>query len=314
MMEDADVNIVGTVISQTIEARGEDNTLYFTHSYVEGNNGELYDVLQTGAVIGGKEMNIPYDVSLLEIGQEYFLSLVQSAPSSLYDQYYLIAGGTQGIGEYEPTSNMVSAISLDSRALFKNMTINLMIDTIDVLEIKYPIIEYANDDTNYDPYSVIWIGQTDFNYYISSSIRTNYGSSTFNSICDGADSWNGGSSVTLDLVSRSMSADIKVYMSNFGETWWTGLTTYELSGEIDEIDREGLSEARVNLNEDKHAASELSYWQATTCHEVGHCLAMTHSNITGEIMYQDLETELENGSSIISPSYGDFQKLSVLYG
>lgn len=27
-----------------------------------------------------------------------------------------------------------------------------------------------------------------------------------------------------------------------------------------------------------------------------------------------INTELENGSSIISPSYGDFQKLSVLYG
>ena len=40
----------------------------------------------------------------------------------------------------------------------------------------------------------------------------------------------------------------------------------------------------------------------------------TDTIITGEIMYQDLETELENGSSIISPSYGDFQKLSVLYG
>ena len=120
--------------------------------------------------------------------------------------------------------------------------------------------------------------------------------------------------MTLDLVSRSMSADIKVYMGNFGETWWTGLTTYELSGETDEIGREGLSDARVNLNEDKHAASELSYWQATACHEVGHCLAMTHSNISGEIMYQDLETELENGSSITSPTYGDFQKLSMLYG
>ena len=27
-----------------------------------------------------------------------------------------------------------------------------------------------------------------------------------------------------------------------------------------------------------------------------------------------INTELENGSSIISPSYGDYQKLSVLYG
>ena len=40
----------------------------------------------------------------------------------------------------------------------------------------------------------------------------------------------------------------------------------------------------------------------------------TDTIITGEIMYQDLETELENGSLIISPSYGDFQKLSVIYG
>ena len=75
-----------------------------------------------------------------------------------------------------------------------------------------------------------------------------------------------------------------------------------------------FKESQTNEKDDCDAASELSYWQATTCHEVGHCLAMTHSNITGEIMYQDLETELENGSSIISPSYGDFQKLSVLYG
>lgn len=112
MMEDADVNIVGTVISQTIEARGEDDTLYFTHSYVEGNNGELYDVLQTGAFIDGEKMNIPYDVSLLEVGEEYFFSLNYVDDIS-YGEYYLIAGGTQGIGEYDTSLSIVSALNIN---------------------------------------------------------------------------------------------------------------------------------------------------------------------------------------------------------
>ena len=74
IMNNADANIIGTVISHSIEDRCG---IKFTHSYVQTDLGKIYDVLQTGAIVNGKPVNILNDTPLLELNETYFCPLIR---------------------------------------------------------------------------------------------------------------------------------------------------------------------------------------------------------------------------------------------
>ncbi len=102
MISNADIIIEGTVVNSIPEMRG--NTV-FTMNYIridaitKGNLsiGTIIPLLQTGGTLGDTVTPAVNEIPLLTVGDKYELYLEQTDVHAVYGQYYLIAGGFQGV-------------------------------------------------------------------------------------------------------------------------------------------------------------------------------------------------------------------------
>ena len=300
MLEDSDVIVVGTVIGQTVE---QDEGLYFTHSYVEGTNDEIYDVLQTGAIINGVEENIPTDVALLENGKDYFLMLNEST------NVYHIAGGTQGVGEYDAQTDIVYSLNCNTRSLFSSMEISRYNNSINVLNVSDPIM--TTSDPNLYPSYCIWYTD-EVSYYVH-SISSSFGSSTYSNICQGAENWNGLANISVVQTNSAIGANVSYSMGDFYLTDWVGITQYvdyTEDGTMCVLEKVNI---RLNYAYDQQNIYN-KFWQAISCHEMGHALGLAHdSRSTQNIMNGEIYGLLVNGERFYRPSSYDADALFQKY-
>ena len=126
MISKSDAAIIGEVTDSYTEVR---NNIVFTRQVVkaitvykgEVKEGDSIEVLQTGGKDGGMETAPLAEVPFMERGKEYALCLRFSQPSEKYGQYYLIAGGYQGIAEIAPSGEGKDMAFADYFAeVFKN--------------------------------------------------------------------------------------------------------------------------------------------------------------------------------------------------
>ena len=109
MEGDADIGIVGVLTDSRTELRGD---MVFTRNvievlYVHSGNiqvGDSIEVLQTSGKHGILSTPALSEVPLMEENQTYALFLKETKPHEKYGQYYLIAGGYQGIATVPDTT------------------------------------------------------------------------------------------------------------------------------------------------------------------------------------------------------------------
>ena len=291
----ADVCTVGKVIKQTVEQRAN---LYFTHSYVETEDGSLYDVLQTGAIIGDREENIPYDLSLLELGNEYFLCLNQTEYSEIYGQYYLIAGGNQGYGLYEEGQSMVYSIDRNDRYIFSSFELEnigasvLSYTAVSSLTICDDIDMYSDYGKNPDAY--IWNIWDNYypKYYVTGD--NNVTATMKSYLKNGLGAWNNKYSGLLVKEGTSTSSNVSVYMGYIGDTGFAGFTQCNSDGKtvrsIDGTYYNAISNVGITLNGSINTTTSNNFWKAIACHEMGHALGLLHIG-TSEFSSSGLETK-----------------------
>lgn len=286
VMENSDICMIGTVISQEVEQRYD---LYFTHSYVQDANGEIFDVLQTGAVIGNTEINVPYDISLLEIGSEYFLCLNQTDYDEVYGQYYLIAGGNQGYGLYQANHMLVSATDINSRTLFSTFCLEPNADKAENITIDSVVSESISNvmplsSGPQDPADYCW-NIWDYSppqpiIYLDTSV-TQYGSTLSNGIKSSMTAWNSTNGVpglSIGTTSFSSKGNVNVYMFDLGDVGYVGLTSFVTNGETcGSIGYfKELTSVGITLNRYNHQTQTVNFWKSIACHEMGHGLGLVH--------------------------------------
>ena len=107
----ADIGIVGILSDSETELRGN---IVFTRNTVEvvavhsGNVrvGDFVEVLQTGGEFGDISTPAFSEAPLMEANKEYAMFLKETEPNEEYGQYYLIAGGYQGLAEIKALSTI----------------------------------------------------------------------------------------------------------------------------------------------------------------------------------------------------------------
>ena len=320
-MSASDITIVGTVTSQSVEVRDE---VYFTHSYVEAPDGEIYDVLQTGAMIGGNEVGVPYDAPLLEIGKEYFLSIYQTDYDELYGQYYLISGGSQGYGEFDSETMSVAAVSESHRSLFSSFSLsesNINLSDISVASVDVnSIVETYSEPVLPLDYMVwdIWNGVLPKYWVTIGNIHVT--SDIYPAIEDGAASWSGEyPGLYVRKASSRSTANVDIYLSRMGDTGIIGTTTPYVDGDLyagaDRYDV--IVGADIELNADTSHAFTADFWQSITCHEMGHALSLMHNGGGGNnpraIMNPDYKLFADTWK-LTEPQTEDVRKLEEKYG
>lgn len=103
MLEGSDLVIKGMVVEGNPEIR---QGVPFTRQKIQVEDilkgvvkkDEIIEVLQTGGEYEGSFMMVDA-LPLLSKGDSYFLCLKQTDPDQRYGQYYLIAGGFQGVAQ-----------------------------------------------------------------------------------------------------------------------------------------------------------------------------------------------------------------------
>lgn len=294
MIEKSDVNIIGTVISQEVEQRHD---LYFTHSYVEDECGEIYDVLQTGAIIENTEINIPYDSTILELNEDYFLCLNQTEYDDTYGQYYLIAGGNKGEIKYSEMNLLYSKFEKDNDYQLQSI-----------------------DSTDLIPYFGYYWNKSTIYYYLSSSIKSNYGSNMVLRIETGLKKWNNKGSIRISSTSSSTSADVLVFMNDYGATNWNGLHRPTLGSDphptIGSIGS-SIEMSQISLNTYYRGSNSTTFeWQAIACHEMGHSLGLNHateSQKANSIMNGDSGSPFYYTYHYTEPQTIDSNTVEVIY-
>ncbi len=318
-MSASDITIVGTVTSQSVEVRDE---VYFTHSYVEAPDGEIYDVLQTGAVIGGNEVGVPYDAPLLETGKEYFLSIYQTDYDELYGQYYLISGGSQGYGEFDSETMSVAAVSESHRSLFSSFSLsesNINLSDISVASVDASTIVETYSTPGDDPNDFVWdIWNGDKPKFWVTIGNVRPPENTYSAIETGLKAWsNKYSGLTVTKASSNSQSNVAVYFSRLGNTGYVGLTEYESTGET--LDK-GLNSMKIiehidiSLNADTTHESTANFWKSIACHEMGHALGLDHHGnwVEQSIMNPDYSSFYDSWK-LYAPTSVDVNELKVHY-
>ena len=254
LMENADLIITGSVISQTAQQR---NDLVFTlqniivTSVIEGNvSAKRISVLQTGGSINSLFTPPIEEAPLLDVSSSYVLAL-RFVHSSVYGDYYLIMGGYQG----------VSKISNNSKSINHKQSLNILEKSFNE-----SVAKRGTGDTQVFLY---WGPQkTNITCYISPTISTVYGSTITNHIVNAMNSWNNICSKKY-VQTTGTTFDVGVFMNNYQSTGWDGLMTPNLSGNE-------FIYAGVSLN-NFGQASGTYFWRAVACHELGHALGLDHN-------------------------------------
>ena len=267
LIDNADVCTIASVQSQSVE---KIHDLYFTHSYVETEDGCTYDIIQTGAYINGVPTNMINDVALLEEGETYFLCLKEiNYHGSIY---YVILGGNQGYGVFEPSANVVEAVNYDERAVFSTMQIEETAEGISAYNIEASTYAVRSDNAGFDPQFYFW-EDTSLTFNVDSALDYDY--DLGNRIVVGATSWNGTSDFYLRETSSS-NADIQVVASDYPETWagctWPDADYYTYA---DGYEIYTLNSVEITMNgfvNTNTYPSEYAFWVGVSCHEFGHAL------------------------------------------
>lgn len=301
VIQNSDATIVGTVESQSVELVHD---LYFTHSYVTTDSGQTYDVLQTGAVINGVPTNILNDTKLLEENEEYFLCLKESEYNGR--EYYLITGGNQGYGIYHPTLNTVTAVNYNNRALFSSMQIEETNSGIDVYNLEPLDYSLMSNVDGFNPDLCKW-DKSRVTFRLQTSIENSFGTTVHDDLIDGAESWNGLSSLRLSETS-STSEDIEVIMHYYPDDW-VGQTTADYTADDNPLDNIEYIFDHVEIRFDKGSDGDRShFWQGISCHEFGHAVGLSHYDASwglhGAVMASDVATKLINYNEPYTPQIG----------
>ena len=162
--------------------------------------------------------------------------------------------------------------------------------------------------------------KTSLKYYISSTVSSSYGSSVYYQILYGAQSWSGLSAMVLSSGTTSDN-DIEIYMSNYGATGWNGLhnpDSYDSSTNVMEHSTITLN-TYYYLQSYSSYTSDINFWRAIACHEVGHSLGLSHNSTSGETSIMksstgDFYTLSGSSPKLTSPQTADITALQSLYG
>lgn len=282
LQNDADIFITGTVVSQEVEQR---HNLYFTHSYIQAANNKIYDVLQTGAYISDNPRNIPNDFPLMENGKTYTMYLTQTEYDDEYGQYYLITGANLGITN--------AGTSMESN-----------------------FVQQSTQSTL--PRTGFYWNKSTVDYYVSTSIVSLYGSDMSTKIRSGINAWNLAQDfITLDSTISYNSADVTVYMNNYGATDWDGLHTETLGDYEHPINGTALEHSEISLNTYWRGSSTSdNLWKAIACHEMGHSLGLGHTTMNGvyTIMRGEGASVYFDEMGLSTPQSIDINTVEAIYG
>ncbi len=308
VVENSDICLVGSVSSQEIEMRGD---LYFTHSYINTEDGNTYDVLQTGAVVNGVEVNVPYDAALMETGDEYFLCLNEVNEGSS-DQYYLITGGNQGYGEYDANSDLVTEMNLTDRSVYQTFQLN-NIETY-MLESSSNIAVTPRAITPQSPDEYYWVS-SEIACCVRSAIGNTYGDAAEDGIRAGVTAWNSTNAPYVYVTGSTPSNGITVNMGDYGATGWDGQTTTNWNSST-----HAVTSATIYLST-HYLGSYLDdegLWQALACHEMGHALGLDHNETVTRTIMRERTIDYYNyrGSSpkYTRPQSVDISGINAIYG
>lgn len=323
IMNSSDICLIGTVIDQSIEER---SGVYFTHSYVETEDEQIYDVMQTGAVVNGKDSNIPFDAPLMEIGEDYFLCLNEANYVSKFGQYYLIAGGNQGCGEYNESSNSVDSVNIGDRALFSSFT--FASTNTDVNNITYDSVSNVQEASTrlINPLPVgnsvwdIWEGDG-ATYYVTDESHPS-SSSRVTAIENGLASWNrayttsNNQRLTVSKASSKSRANVQVVVSDISGVDWIGQAvlygsgkTYSVQIGTENATYYVIDSVGITITPYSLPAAPDSFWRSVAAHEMGHGVGLPHNDRSGRIM----QTNHADFDAYSGPTSLDKNDLATMY-
>lgn len=303
----SDVCLIGSVTSQEIEMRED---IFFTHSYVQTEDGNTYDVLQTGAIIDGVGINIPYDAALMETGNDYFLCL-DEATSDNNGQYYLITGGNQGYGEYDVHSDLVTEINLTERSVYQTFQLN-NIETY-MLEPSLDIAVTPKAITPQSPDEYYWV-PSEIACCVRSSIGNAYGNTVEDGIRAGVTAWNSTNAPYVYITGSTPSNGVTVNMGDYGATGWDGQATTHFNTSTHAATSATIYLSTHYLNS---YLDDEGLWKALACHEMGHVLGLDHNETVTRTIMRESTIDYYNykGSSpkYITPQSVDISGINAIY-
>ena len=253
----SDIIIKGYLISSIPEQRHD---LVFSKELVgisqvikgtiKSNNVEI---LQTGGNLNGLVTPPIESAPLLRKNTEYLMYL-QYVKDEQYGEYYLITGGDQGLFEMSKDGELVTYADVSRSLINGGLTKEIMRTSTDT-----PM--YAN----------YWLSNP--RVWLSASIVTNYSASVNAKVVSAMYSWNDIGTIAYERELNSTSANVLVFMNDYGNTGWDGQSVLDASGGV-------YSFVHISLNNRGQAGDDLTFWQAVACHEFGHGLGLMHNDWT----------------------------------
>ena len=268
MQADSDIIVKGTLVSSTPEQR---NDLVFTRStlnvteVLKGSSFiENIEVLQTGGSLNGVVTSPICGAPLLESSKEYVLYL-QHVNDPQYGEYYLISGGDQGLFVLS-ANNTLTTYAAGDRSLLQADTANTS-------------LSLSNGNTPFEKY--YWSHNP--KVYLANAITNDYGAAVMAKIVSAMYSWNGIGNKSFVREFNITNADVLIFMNNYGVTGWDGISNRSCDSD------RYLTLVQISLNNRGQAGSDLTFWQAVSCHELGHAIGLGHNfNLSiPSIMYEN---------------------------